>query len=469
MTTEPRTSDPGPPSTESPGSSTTVPAIVDPGAIDFGPNKTERPYDDFLLATLTDLNTWWTDTYPLVYGAPWEPLAGGVYAAYPDRPDDLPGCESPRTTYDEVQQFAAFYCGLGDFMIYDDGDDSLLLSLATAFGPGTIGIVLAHEYGHAIQQRSGALDENLPTVVTEQQADCFAGAWAGRAARSEGGISFTDADVRSGLIAMLEVRDPVGIDQFTPGGHGSGFDRVGAFQTGFVEGPVRCGELIDAPLPLVPNQFTTVDDQLNEGNAPFGFDPGDPETGTGAELFGFLVPDLNLFWGNDVAVPGYGPLTLVPVQSVGDIDCGDLRSGFDSGAALCPSTSTVYLNEPVARDLYAQSAFGDFSLGYLIGVAWADQVQIDLGSTLEGESRALVNDCLAGAWVQSVIPIDFQLPEPRDPGRTASVSPGDLDEAVRTAILIGDLSADDDVLGSPFEKVDEFRKGVIDGLDACAL
>ena len=90
----------------------------------------------------------------------------------------------------------------------------LLAQLADNFGAGTIGIVLAHEYGHAIQQRSGVLRQNLPTVTTEQQADCFAGAWAGRAARGEGGITFSDADVRAGLIAMLEVRDPVGIDQF---------------------------------------------------------------------------------------------------------------------------------------------------------------------------------------------------------------------------------------------------------------
>ena len=50
----------------------------------------------------------------------------------------------------------AFYCGLGDFMVYDDGTGGLLFELADNFGPATIGIVLAHEYGHAIQQRSGA-------------------------------------------------------------------------------------------------------------------------------------------------------------------------------------------------------------------------------------------------------------------------------------------------------------------------
>jgi len=454
--TEPTPSDPDDPSDPI----TTTPVVIDPDAIDFGPDKPERPYDDFLLATLSDLDTWWADTYPEIYGEPWVPLEGNVYAAYPQRPNDLPGCGTPGTSYRDVQEFVAFYCGLGDFIVYDDGDDGLLTQLADSFGAGTIGIVLAHEYGHAIQQRSGVLDRNLPTVTTEQQADCFAGAWAARAARGDGGITFSDADVRAGLIAMLEVRDPVGIDQFTPGGHGSGFDRVGAFQTGFVRGPGRCGGLIDDPLPLVPNEFTTQDDFESNGNAPFGYDD--------AELLGFLVNDLNLFWGADAEIESFEPLTLVPVQAIADATCDDLEPGLEIGAALCPSTGTVFLNEPEALDLYNQLAFGDFSIGYLIGISWAEAAQRALGSSLDGEARELANDCLAGAWVRSVIPVDLQLPLPRAEGRTAAVSPGDLDEAIRTAIVIGDLGADDDVIGSPFEKIDAFRAGVLGGLDACA-
>lgn len=455
-----------PSSNEEPDIPITAPIVVDADAINFGPNKPTRKYDDFLLATLRDLNTWWEQTYPAVYGEAWQPLEGDVYAAYPERPDDLPGCGEPRTSYDDVQEFVAFYCGLGDFIVYDDGENGLLAELADKFGAGTIGIVLAHEYGHAVQQRSGVLDLNLPTVTSEQQADCFAGAWAGRAARDEGAISFTDADVRAGLIAMLEVRDPVGLDQFSPGGHGSGFDRVGAFQAGFVEGPVRCGSLIDDPLPLVPNQFNDFEDQQNEGNAPFGYDVGEPGV-RNAELFGFLVPDLNLYWGSDAAIPGWTDLTLVPVQRIEDATCADLLPGFDNGAALCASANVVYLNEPVALDLYQQQTFGDFSLGYLIGLTWAEAAQIALGSTLSGEDRQLVNDCLAGAWVQSVIPVNRELPQPRDERRTSVVSPGDLDEAIRTAIIIGDSAADDNVLGSPFEKIDAFSDGVIDGLNAC--
>ena len=169
----------------------------------------------------------------------------------------------------------------------------MLASLAAQYGPGTIGIVFAHEFGHAIQTRAGELDRSLPTIYTEQQADCFAGAWAARVSRGESSIlSFSDADVRSGLIAMTKVSDPVGIDQFVAGGHGSAFDRVGAFQVGFIEGVARCAELLDSPLPLSPNEFTTADVDTG-GDAPFGYGED--------QLLNFIPVDLNLYWNDEVA------------------------------------------------------------------------------------------------------------------------------------------------------------------------
>ncbi len=149
-------------------------------------------------------------------------------------------------------RYSAFYCAQADFMVYDDGEQGALFRLANELGPSILTVVLAHEFGHAIQARAGELDQGLPTIATEQQADCFAGAWVARAVRGEAdGVAFTDADVRIGLSGMIAVRDPIGTDQLDAGGHGSAFDRVGAFQVGFVEGPARCAGLLDDPLPLV--------------------------------------------------------------------------------------------------------------------------------------------------------------------------------------------------------------------------
>ena len=456
--------------TDPPDTQATVPSpnLVegDPTAIDVGANKPPRAYDEFLVATVTDLEVWWTEQYPAVYGEAFRPLQGSVIAAYPERRGRLPGCGAPRTTYKEVVEFVAFYCGEGDFIIYDDGPNGLLAHLADEFGPATIGIVLAHEYGHAIQLRNNALDRRLPTITTEQQADCFAGAWAARAARGESTlVAFDDNDVRSGLIAMLEVRDPVGFDQTDPGGHGSGFDRVNAFQVGFTEGPARCAELIDAPLLLTPNEFVDAQDQRSGGNAPLDF--------TDNGLLTFLPDDLNLFWAEelDAEVPGFDGLTLELNDSISEVECDDLSGRFDDGGALCPSTGVVHLNGPLARELHSNAlTFGDFSVGYLLATGWSEAVQRALGSDLEGEARHLQNDCLTGAWVKSVIPIaPFELPLPRHEDRTSSVSPGDLDEAIRTQIRLGDAGTDDNVIGTPFEKIEAFRSGVLGGLSACGI
>ena len=460
VTTAPETSAPpstAPPATERPASTTpaTPPPTV-PELFNFGDAKPPRPYDAFLQAALTDVQRWWTEIYPELYGEPFRPLAGGIYAAYPERADPIPGCGfDPETTYEEVHQFAAFYCTFSDFIAYDDGEDGVLFDLADEFGPTILGVVIAHEYGHAVQSRAGIIEAGHPTIVTEQQADCFAGAWVDRAASGEApGVTFTDADIRTGLIAMITVRDPVGIDQLTPGGHGSAFDRVGAFQVGFTEGPQRCVELIEDPLPLAPNEFVPGSrDERNQGNLPFGYDDG--------QIVDLVVDDLNAFWPEAVAAEGgeLAPLTVTPVDAASDIECAELAGDLGLGAALCPSTGVVFLDEPRALELHGE--VGDFSVGYVLGTAWAEAVQRALDSPLTGEERALADDCLVGGWTSTLVPTASGT------ARGPQISPGDLDEAIRTALVSGDESATTDVRGSSFEKIASFRDGVLEGLDTC--
>ncbi len=59
--------------------------------------------------------------------------------------------------------------------------------------------------------------------------------------------------------------------------------------------------------------------------------------------------------------------------------------------------------------------------------------------------------------------------EPRAEGREAYISPGDLDEAIRTLLLIGDSTAAQDEAGTPLEKIDSFREGILGGVAACGL
>ena len=226
--------------------------------LDLGDAKPAREYDDFVRAALADIQLWWSEQFPALYDAPYEPLAGGVYAAYPERTTPIPGCgTSEPTPYEEIIQYSAFYCMQGDFMVYDDGEAGAARTGWRRSSDSRSSVWSSPTSSAMPSRRAPATSTaTWPTITTEQQADCFAGAWVARAARGEAvGITFSDAEVRTGLIAMIAVRDPVGIDQFSAGGHGSAFDRVGAFQVGFSRGPARCAELIDDPLPLVPNTF----------------------------------------------------------------------------------------------------------------------------------------------------------------------------------------------------------------------
>ncbi len=465
-TPEPPTTEPpdtGVPDSTPPASSTpdiTVPDTGPPASIppedliDEGDAKPEREYDDFLVAALGDIELWWSQEFPRLYSEPFRPLRGGVFAAYPERTDPIPGCGGrDETTYEEITQFAAFYCPDGDFMVYDDGEDGVLYRLADEYSPTIIGVVMAHEFGHAIQARAGVLNRNLATIITEQQADCFAGAWVARAVNGESDrVQLTDDDVRIGLLAMITVRDPLGVDQFSEGGHGSAFDRVGAFQVGFSEGVGRCAELIDHPLPLVPTALQPITNP--QGNSAFGY--GDDQ------IVGLITTDLNDFWPQELATidATLPTLTVVPVGSADEVDCEDPTGDMATGAVYCPATHEVFFDEPFARDLYER--FGDFVVGYVLGDAWSEAVQEALDSTLEGEPRALLSDCLTGAWAADLIP-DAQGKTPRD----AHIEAGDLDEAIQAALVVGDESSDDDVIGSGFEKIASFREGVLDGISAC--
>ncbi len=432
-----------------------VEANPDDAVIDFGANKEPQPYDDYLQAALADIQQYWRTTYPQVYGEPYQELQGGIYAAYPDREEPIPGCGEPESTYEEVREGGAFYCDLGDFIAYDDFE--LVPDFSERLGNSAIAVVFAHEFGHAIQSRAGELQRNVATVFLEQQADCFAGSWAAHVARGESdSLTFGDAEVKSGLIAMVEVKDPVvfGTNIFDPNAHGSAFDRVGAFQEGFINGAARCTELIDDPLQLLNLQFNSDEEILNEGNLPY------------VQIGALVEEDLTRFWNSTFTTRGlnYVAPTIAVYGTDGPYpECAGVDpSSYRQNAVYCPDSNQVVFDDDFARELHR--TFGDFTVGYLIGLAWSDNVQTQLGGSLGGQDRALATDCLIGAWTQDTIP-----PGSGDPNQALFVSPGDLDEAVSTALIFGDEGQNDDIVGSGFEKIASYRVGVLGGVEACGI
>ncbi|WP_422774242.1 neutral zinc metallopeptidase [Plantactinospora sp. WMMC1484] len=158
-----------------------------------------------------------------------------------------------------------FYCPLDDKIYIDLSFYRVLAEQLGAPGEFAQPYVLAHEYGHHVQDLLGTeqrvrdqrqadpAEANRLSVLLELQADCYAGAWARNATGTadDRGVkiftSLTQQDIQEGLDTAAAIGDDaiqqksggrIDESQFT---HGSSADRQKWFGTGYSSGdPTDC-------------------------------------------------------------------------------------------------------------------------------------------------------------------------------------------------------------------------------------
>lgn len=404
-------------------------------------DRPSRDPDDVVDVALRDLEEYWGETLDEVYDVEFEPLQGGYVPYGPGTA--LPRCGTEPLTYDQIAE-NALYCPAEDLIAWDRV--GLVPDLQARFGPLTVALVMAHEFSHAIQNRAGLAGA---TVTLELQADCFAGAWV-QDVDDRIELFATDGDALDQAVAgLLELRDSLGVSGRDPLAHGSGFDRVSAFQDGFENGPETCTTYTADPPSVVAIPFGSVNDQIAGGNMALG------------ELLPLLQKDLESFFAALLAEQGR---TWDPVDAFeafdpadGPIRCGRQELAGDElelASFFCASDDTAYMD---AAELIPElEAIGDFAFGGELArlYAFAAQEQLDL-DTDDGVREGLHADCTTGVYTAA----QFlgQIPD-----QELQLSPGDVDE-----IIIAFLAFGGDSEASAFERTAAFRAGFVRGFEAC--
>ena len=386
--------------------------------------------DQVFKAALVDVESWWATKYKQVGIKKFFPLPTAPVPY--DESTGQPGCgTSERTAYDRN----AFYCSQDDFVAFDS--QNLIPELDKAYGDLGVAVIAAHEYGHRIQQFLGLLDKGLPTIVTEQQADCYAGAWT-----AERGKKFMrGSQLGDGMASLVSVRDRAGGSTSSAGAHGSGFDRASVFQTGYEGGVTKCATFARHPPATVTIPFVGQNEAQSGGNLPT------------RQVIDLATQDLDNFWRTKVK--GLPRISITEPYELSGLlpTCpGTHRSKkqYRNVAYYCASRNSVAWDQDYLNGLATN--IGDLAPVVELADAWASAVQHHTGHATTGAAATDQADCLTGAWLGAIVRSKYN--------SLLTLSPGDLDEAIQALLASR---------GNSFDRVLALQKGFSGDVKVCGI
>ncbi|MGW4635422.1 metallopeptidase [Nocardia sp. NPDC004415] len=402
--------------------------------------------DTLALNAIADIEEFWQTEYSKTFRGSFKPASKYIsWSAKAPESEAVDFCFS--STYQLVN---AAYCPLNHTIGWDRS--VLLPLLINRFDDMSVVMVLAHEYGHAIQAQADLLRGlTMDALVKEQQADCLAGVFLRHVAEGNSKhFTLNTTDGLNGVLgATVAVRDS---DPNDPNAvHGSAFERVTAVQMGYTEGAATCKGINKDEI------------AQRRGSLPvtFGDNEREEQLPVNKENLSNLATQLG---------------KSMPVQKAPKFD-------YSGVTRSCASTTTT---EPVSycpgsniigTDLSAMATragegsetqnkslsavvTGDYNAAVVFVSRYALAVQQDRGLSLTGAATAgLRTACLSGA-------LTTKLSEPSSDPR---LSAGDLDEAVSGLLADGLAAADvnGEVVPSGYQRLEAFRTGVLDGEQAC--
>ena len=206
---------------------------------------------------------------------------------------------------------------------------------------------------------------------------------------------------------------------------------------------------------------------------------GSEDGGQPKDMEGFLTAvtkDVDRYWtkqfkDSDLPEPRVSYRWIPAGQSAASACGGGSADLGDSAAAYCPGDDTIYISEKFATDVFDGAldsslpgssqgyggTKGDLAVAYIVAHEYGHEVQNELGldqrygGQLPTMAFELQADCYAGNWAKNA----------DDEHR---LEPGDLDEALNSALAVGDFdTTQPGHHGTPEQRKEAFTAGFQSG------